>query len=155
MPLWLWGDAKPLCGTQERPTTISRIISRKPNQVTMSTFSPSAPNGASSRRRDKGSDDEERDLPDMRNDTATLRDQRRGRKFLLCQTRQHQGCDLPRITSAGDEGIRKVIVYKNWIQQDKSRYSIREWQMEGWFLFGFIPLFVRDLQPRGRFGKKH
>lgn len=44
-----------------------------------------------------------------------------------------------------------MIRYKMWIQQAK--YGAREWQMEGWYLFGFIPLLVRDLELRGRFGK--
>ena len=38
-----------------------------------------------------------------------------------------------------------------WIQQN--RYGTSKWAMEGWFLFGFIPLFKRDLEPRGYFGK--
>lgn len=41
-----------------------------------------------------------------------------------------------------------MIVKKIWIQQDK--YKLREWAMEGWYLFGFIPLYIRDLTPRRR-----
>lgn len=45
-----------------------------------------------------------------------------------------------------------MIVYKAWVQS--SKYGSRQWQREGWFLFGFIPLFTRDLQLRVTFGKK-
>jgi hypothetical protein len=45
-----------------------------------------------------------------------------------------------------------MIIHKRWIQQ--SKVGPLEWEMEGWYLFGFIPLFKRDLQLRGRFGKK-
>jgi len=44
-----------------------------------------------------------------------------------------------------------MISRRQWIQQNK--IGTREWPMEGWYLFGFIPLFVRDLGSRGRFGK--
>ena len=45
-----------------------------------------------------------------------------------------------------------MLAHKKWIQQNK--FGLVEWEMEGWFLFGFIPLFVRDNDLRGRFGKK-
>ncbi len=44
-----------------------------------------------------------------------------------------------------------MIVYKRWMQQTKN--GSREWEREGWFLFGFIPLLLRDINLRGRFGK--
>lgn len=42
-----------------------------------------------------------------------------------------------------------MIRYKIWIQGRRSR----EWRMDGWFLFGFIPLWIRDCAPRGRYGR--
>jgi len=45
-----------------------------------------------------------------------------------------------------------MIFYKIWCQQSKS--GLHEWQMDGWYLFGFIPLFKRDLGVRGRFGRR-
>lgn len=45
--------------------------------------------------------------------------------------------------------IRKRI----WTERRKlSNETAIEWQMEGWYLLGFIPLYVRDLSPRGVFG---
>ncbi len=50
---------------------------------------------------------------------------------------------------------KEMLVYRRWIQQSYFSYSIySEWEKEGWYLFGFIPLFVRDLGISGRFGKK-
>ncbi len=41
-----------------------------------------------------------------------------------------------------------MLTKKVWLQ--KSRMGLHEWQMEGWYLFGLIPLYIRDLQPRYR-----
>jgi hypothetical protein len=48
-----------------------------------------------------------------------------------------------------------MIVYKLWVQKRKIPFGndYVEWRMEGWFLFGIIPLLKRDLTPRGKFGK--
>lgn len=35
-----------------------------------------------------------------------------------------------------------MIVWKEW-RKPVSRTSSAEWLYEGWFLFGFIPLYVR------------
>lgn len=41
-----------------------------------------------------------------------------------------------------------MIVKKKWLQV---RYGgSLEWPREGWYLFGFIPLYIRDLGPRER-----
>ncbi len=41
-----------------------------------------------------------------------------------------------------------MIVKKVWIQvRDQGAF---EWEREGWYLFGFIPLYIRDSAPRGR-----
>lgn len=42
-----------------------------------------------------------------------------------------------------------MIVKRKWLQGDK--YGCREWEREGWYLFGIIPLYIRDLTPCGRF----
>lgn len=39
-----------------------------------------------------------------------------------------------------------MITKRIWRQQKGSR----EWIMEGWYLFGFIPLYTRDLTARER-----
>lgn len=39
-----------------------------------------------------------------------------------------------------------MIIKKVWLQT----YKTREWQRSGWYLLGFIPLYIRDDQPRGR-----
>jgi hypothetical protein len=36
-----------------------------------------------------------------------------------------------------------MIVYKQWKKTD--RLGLRTYQYEGWFLFGFMPLYVRRL----------
>jgi hypothetical protein len=43
-----------------------------------------------------------------------------------------------------------VIQKKMWLQSAITKGKYREWSMEGWFLFGFIPLYVRDTAPRKR-----
>jgi hypothetical protein len=46
-----------------------------------------------------------------------------------------------------------MIVYKQWIVRVRYKHfsGVKdEWAREGWFLFGFIPLYIRDLSPRGR-----
>lgn len=41
-----------------------------------------------------------------------------------------------------------MIIHKTWLQ---TKHGGRlEWQREGWYLFGFLPLYVRDLGPRER-----
>lgn len=40
------------------------------------------------------------------------------------------------------------ILKKKWLQ--RSDGGMHEWPMEGWYLFGFIPLFVRDIHNRYR-----
>lgn len=41
-----------------------------------------------------------------------------------------------------------MLTKRVWIQT--SHRGLRQWHREGWFLFGIIPIYVRDLQPRGR-----
>lgn len=41
-----------------------------------------------------------------------------------------------------------MIVKKIWLQ--RSFGGLREWQREGWYLFGIVPLYVRDTGPRQR-----
>jgi hypothetical protein len=44
-----------------------------------------------------------------------------------------------------------MIVYKRWLARnwtwtdDESKFR---WRREGWFLFGAIPLFIRDMETR-------
>lgn len=46
-----------------------------------------------------------------------------------------------------------MIVLKTWLQRRRvNGDGIVEWARQGWYLFGFIPLFIRDCQPRGRYG---
>lgn len=40
-----------------------------------------------------------------------------------------------------------MIIKRIWLRSVGSR----EWTLEGWFLLGFIPLYIRDCAPRGRF----
>lgn len=39
-----------------------------------------------------------------------------------------------------------MITKRKWLRVSKNV----EWSMEGWFLFNFIPLYIRDTQPRAR-----
>lgn len=39
-----------------------------------------------------------------------------------------------------------MIVKKIWYQTRKG--GLPEWQREGWYLFGFIPLYIRDMGSR-------
>lgn len=39
-----------------------------------------------------------------------------------------------------------MIVKKCWFHRSVGN---RSWPREGWFLFGVVPLYVRDLEPRG------
>jgi hypothetical protein len=41
-----------------------------------------------------------------------------------------------------------IIVKKIWRHRSKSDYS-KEWFKAGWFLFGFIPLYIADMSDRG------
>lgn len=38
-----------------------------------------------------------------------------------------------------------MIVYKKWIREKKRSIFTYETQWEGWFLFGIIPLYVRQV----------
>lgn len=42
-----------------------------------------------------------------------------------------------------------MIIKKVWIER-KTFKSTGEWQREGWYLFGIIPLYIRDSGPRER-----
>lgn len=42
-----------------------------------------------------------------------------------------------------------MIVKKKWLQTRP--FTSPEWEREGWFLFGLIPLYIRDVTSRGRF----
>lgn len=45
--------------------------------------------------------------------------------------------------------IRKRI----WTERRKvNERAAVEWMMEGWYFLGLIPLYVRDLSPRGTYG---
>ena len=39
-----------------------------------------------------------------------------------------------------------MIVKKMWLEH----YGNREWAREGWYLLGFLPLYIRDMAPRER-----
>lgn len=41
-----------------------------------------------------------------------------------------------------------MIIKKKWLRQIKGRGP--EFEQEGWYLFGFIPLYIRDLGRRER-----
>lgn len=41
-----------------------------------------------------------------------------------------------------------MIIKKIWLQRRNG--GLNEWQREGWYLFGFLPLYVRDSGPRER-----
>ena len=44
-----------------------------------------------------------------------------------------------------------MIVKKKWLQLDNRDGSrVAEWKREGWYLFGFIPIYLRDLEARER-----
>lgn len=45
-----------------------------------------------------------------------------------------------------------MIVKRVWIQQ--AAYGATEWGMEGWYLLGIMPLYIRNLGPRKRKGRK-
>jgi hypothetical protein len=52
-----------------------------------------------------------------------------------------------------------MIVHKTWIAANKfygrglkrRDNAGKQWQREGWYLFGLIPLYVRDVTQRGVF----
>jgi len=47
-----------------------------------------------------------------------------------------------------------MIVHKLWKAKRKYKHigGVKdEWFREGWFLFGFIPLYIRDRQSRDEF----
>jgi hypothetical protein len=39
-----------------------------------------------------------------------------------------------------------MIVKRIW--RRRSPAGSQEWMLEGWFLFGLLPLYIRDLEPR-------
>jgi hypothetical protein len=41
-----------------------------------------------------------------------------------------------------------MIVKRKWLATENG--GVREWPVEGWYLFGFIPLYIRDMGPRYR-----
>jgi len=41
-----------------------------------------------------------------------------------------------------------MIIKRKWLQTAAG--GLREWPMEGWYLFGLIPLYIRDCSPRKR-----
>lgn len=45
---------------------------------------------------------------------------------------------------------KKMIVHKFWKAKRKTSWGgvADEWLREGWFLFGIIPLYIRDRQNR-------
>lgn len=39
-----------------------------------------------------------------------------------------------------------MIVYKQWKKKHFPRFSTSDyWSYEGWFLFGFLPLYIRRI----------
>jgi hypothetical protein len=44
-----------------------------------------------------------------------------------------------------------MIVYKCWYEVRNDYHHYDKWLREGWFLFGFIPLYIRDRQNRERY----
>ena len=51
------------------------------------------------------------------------------------------------VSAAPMEGM--MIIHKSWLAH--RRGGMLEWQREGWYLFGLLPLYIRDCQPRGRY----
>jgi hypothetical protein len=41
-----------------------------------------------------------------------------------------------------------MIVYKMWTAAKGEGMLLRTWRREGWFLFGVVPLFTRDVTSR-------
>ena len=41
-----------------------------------------------------------------------------------------------------------MLVKRIWLEREGKGMFIREWHREGWYLFGFIPLYIRDLSVR-------
>ena len=41
-----------------------------------------------------------------------------------------------------------MIIHKKWMGKWHGILRVYEWPREGWFLFGFIPLYVRDVSIR-------
>jgi len=45
-----------------------------------------------------------------------------------------------------------VIIHKFWFGFRKDGYEVKDkWLREGWFLLGFIPLYIRDRENRAKF----
>ncbi len=42
-----------------------------------------------------------------------------------------------------------MIIKKVWLQVSTNN-AWREWKREGWYLFGVIPLYIRDVDERER-----
>lgn len=46
-----------------------------------------------------------------------------------------------------------MIIKKVWLQ---TRFGgVGEWEREGWYLFGFLPLYIRDTGPRARIAARN
>lgn len=43
-----------------------------------------------------------------------------------------------------------MVIHKEWLAGKGEWPARREWRREGWFLFGLIPLYIRDIDTRGR-----
>ena len=41
-----------------------------------------------------------------------------------------------------------MIIKRVWLQVAEG--GLREWRREGWYLFGVLPLYIRDIDPRER-----
>lgn len=41
-----------------------------------------------------------------------------------------------------------MLVKKVWLEVRKN--GLVEWERQGWYLFGLIPLYIRDMGPRER-----
>lgn len=49
-------------------------------------------------------------------------------------------------------GENAMIIRKKWKARRKQGFTTLDvWMREGWFLFGFIPLYIRDIQEREKF----
>jgi len=45
-----------------------------------------------------------------------------------------------------------MIRKRRWKESRRVGAQAIIWAMEGWYLFGLIPLYVRDIEPRGVYG---
>jgi hypothetical protein len=64
--------------------------------------------------------------------------------------RNTRGSDRSNDALADEE--KNMIVHKLWKARRKAgSFTTDEWFREGWFLFGIIPLYIRDRQSREKF----